>query len=63
VRAWWPRHEVAPLSSGSKRIRHPVLGELTFGHVVLQLADDPEQKVVTFTAGERDQAAIARLLG
>jgi transcriptional regulator with XRE-family HTH domain len=63
VRAWWPRHDVAPLSSGSKRIRHPVLGELTFSHVVLQLADDPEQKIVTFTAGERDQAAIARLLG
>jgi transcriptional regulator with XRE-family HTH domain len=63
VRAWWPRHDVAPLSSGSKRIRHPVLGELTFQHVVLQLADDPEQKVVTFTAGEQDQAAIARLLG
>jgi transcriptional regulator with XRE-family HTH domain len=63
VRAWWPRHDVAPLSSGSKRIRHPVLGELTFQHVVLQLADDPEQKVVTFSASAADQARIAGLLG
>jgi|SRR5450755_284000 transcriptional regulator with XRE-family HTH domain len=63
VRAWWPRHDVAPLSSGTKRIRHPVLGELTFQHVVLQLADDPEQKIVTFSAGEQEQAAIARLIG
>jgi hypothetical protein len=63
VRAWWPRHDVAPLSSGTKRIRHPVLGDLTFQHVVLQLADDPEQKVVTFAATAADQARIARLLG
>jgi transcriptional regulator with XRE-family HTH domain len=63
VRAWWPRHDVAPLSSGTKRIRHPVLGDLTFQHVVLQLADDPEQKVVTFAASATDQARIARLLG
>ena len=62
VRAWWPRHNVAPLSSGSKRIRHPVLGDLTFQHVVLQLADDPEQKVVTFSASAADQARIAGLL-
>jgi MmyB-like transcription regulator ligand binding domain len=62
VRAWWPRHDVAPLSSGRKRIRHPVLGDLTFQHVVLQLADDPEQKVVTFSASAADQARIAGLL-
>jgi transcriptional regulator with XRE-family HTH domain len=62
VRAWWPRHDVAPLGSGSKRLRHPVLGDLDLHHVVLQVADDPEQKVVTFTAGPADQARIARLL-
>jgi hypothetical protein len=54
--------KLVPLSSGTKRIRHPQLGELTFQHVVLQLADDPEQKIVTFSAGEQDQAAIAALL-
>jgi transcriptional regulator with XRE-family HTH domain len=59
VRQWWPAHEVVPLSSGVKRIRHPALGIIEFHHVVLQLADDPEQKLVTFTAGPQDTARIA----
>jgi transcriptional regulator with XRE-family HTH domain len=62
VRAWWPRHDVAPLGSGTKRIAHPALGEVTFQHVVLQLADDPEQKVVTFAARGPQRSALARLL-
>jgi 8-oxo-dGTP pyrophosphatase MutT (NUDIX family)/transcriptional regulator with XRE-family HTH domain len=61
-RASWQRHEVAPLASGTKRLRHPVLGEMTLTHVVLTLADDPEQKLVTFAAGEHDQQRIAALL-
>jgi transcriptional regulator with XRE-family HTH domain len=59
VRAWWPRHEVAPLSSGAKRLRHPELGELELEFVTLQVADDPEQKLVTFSAGPADQQRIA----
>ncbi|HEX5188787.1 MAG TPA: helix-turn-helix domain-containing protein [Streptosporangiaceae bacterium] len=61
-RASWPRHEVAPLSSGSKRLRHPALGEVTVTHVVLTLADNPEQKLVTFAASEQDQQKIEALL-
>jgi len=61
-RAAWPRHEVAPLSSGGKRIRHPVLGELALTHVVLTLADDQEQMLVTFAASQPDQDRIAELL-
>lgn len=63
VRDWWPQHTVTPLRSGTKRLRHPVLGELELHHVVLQLADDPEQKLVTFTATDEDQDRIAELLG
>lgn len=62
VRDWWPKHTVTPLSSGTKRLRHPVLGELEFQHLVLQLADNPEQKLVTFTATDSDQARITTLL-
>jgi transcriptional regulator with XRE-family HTH domain len=62
VRAWWPRHDVAPLSSGRKRLRHPDLGEIEMSHVVLQVADDPEQKLVTFTAAPADEARIAALI-
>ncbi|MFF7338067.1 helix-turn-helix transcriptional regulator [Streptomyces sp. NPDC008163] len=62
VRAWWPQHRVVPLGSGTKRLRHPVLGILELEHVVLQLADDPEQKLVTFNAAAEDQARISRLM-
>jgi transcriptional regulator with XRE-family HTH domain len=62
ARAWWPDHDIAPLSSGSKRLHHPVLGHLELHHVVLQVADDPEQKLVTFTADPTGQARIAELL-
>jgi transcriptional regulator with XRE-family HTH domain len=61
VRAWWPRHEVLAPSSGIKHLRHPLLGAVAFQHVVLQVADHPDQKLVTFeTAGhERDLARRA----
>jgi len=61
VRDWWPRHDVVPLSSGTKRLRHPRLGELRLQHLVLQLADDPDRKLVTFTAPDEDLARIAEL--
>lgn len=62
VRDWWPQHEVAPLRSGSKRLRIASLGELELEHVVLQVADDPEQKLVTFRASEADGQRIAALI-
>lgn len=62
ARAWWPRHDVAPLSSGTKRIRHPALGEIVFRNTVLQWADDPELKIVTFAPSEPDRDRIAALL-
>ncbi len=62
VRAWWPRHDIVALSSGTKRLRHPILGDLNLEHVVLQLADNPEQKLVTFTADRTQQQRIAQLI-
>jgi len=53
---------VAPLSSGSKRIHHHSLGDMTFDHVVLQVADNPDHKLVTFTPAEADQARLADLI-
>ena len=50
VRAWWPGHDVRPVGSGSKKLRHPRLGPVSYSHVVLQVADSPEQTLVTFTA-------------
>jgi len=62
ARAWWPHHDIVALSSGTKRLRHPVLGDLELEHVVLQLADDPEQKLVTFAADGTQQQRIAQLI-
>jgi hypothetical protein len=62
ARRWWPELRLAPLSSGVKRIAHEELGEIEFRHTVLQLADDPRQKLVTFAAAAQDECRIAALL-
>jgi len=49
VRDWWPRHDVAAVGSGSKKLRHPRLGPVEYSHVVLQVADHPDQTLVTYT--------------
>ncbi|MEV7302529.1 MULTISPECIES: MmyB family transcriptional regulator [Streptomyces] len=56
------QHRVVPLSSGTKRLRHPALREIELEHGVLQLADNPEQKLVTFNVTDQDQAWISQLL-
>jgi hypothetical protein len=50
VRAWWPRHDVTAVGSGSKKLRHPRLGPIDYSDVVLQIADNPEQTLVTYSA-------------
>ena len=61
ARTWWSRHEVLLPASGTKRLRHRLLGEVTFNHVVLQVADDPDLKLVTFSAADGNQEPLARL--
>jgi transcriptional regulator with XRE-family HTH domain len=62
VRAWWNRHHIAPLGGGTKRLRHPQLGEMDLQHVVLQVVDNPEHKLVTFTPSPDDTERIAALI-
>jgi transcriptional regulator with XRE-family HTH domain len=49
VRDWWPRHDVMAVGSGSKKLRHPRLGPVEYSHVVLQIADNPDQTLVTYS--------------
>ena len=49
VRDWWPRHDVTAVGSGSKKLRHPRLGPVLYSHVVLQVADSPDQTLVTYS--------------
>jgi transcriptional regulator with XRE-family HTH domain len=60
VRRWWPRHEVLPMGGGTKRLRHPLVGEMLLRHVVLEVADHPDQRLVTFSLDEGDDR-LARL--
>lgn len=62
ARRWWKRQEVAPLGGGHKRLRHPKLGEIVLEHIVLQVAENPEQKFVTFTPSPADLPRIAALI-
>jgi transcriptional regulator with XRE-family HTH domain len=50
IRDWWPRHDVAAIGgSGSKKLRHPRLGPADYSHVVLQVADNPDHTLVTYS--------------
>src|SRR5580658_1288591 len=62
ARTFWKRHDVVPLGGGTKRLRHPELGEIVLHHIVLQIAENPEQKLVTFAPELRDQARLAELI-
>src|SRR4051794_26840161 len=62
ARVWWAAHEVAPLSSGRKRLRHPELGELELAHVVLEHVDAPGQRLVAFTLPDDAVAAVSSRL-
>jgi transcriptional regulator with XRE-family HTH domain len=61
VRDWWPRYEVRPVGSGTKRLHHPALGDVAFQHTVLQVADHPEQMLVYFTTSEVPESKLADL--
>lgn len=54
VRQWWPAHDVMPIGSGSKKLFHQRLGPGDYSHVVLQVADSPEQTLVTFSLTRPD---------
>ncbi|MEP6563192.1 MAG: helix-turn-helix transcriptional regulator [Nakamurella sp.] len=50
MRSWWPQQDGAPRGGGSKKLWHPRLGTVNYSHVVLQLDDQPDQTLVTYSA-------------
>ena len=49
VRDWWPAHDVSPIGGeGVKKLRHPRFGPVEYSHVILQVADHPDQVLVTY---------------
>lgn len=49
-RHWWADHDVFQRTHGTKRYRHPVVGELVLGYEAFTPADDPEQSLGVGTA-------------
>ncbi|MEU7555757.1 helix-turn-helix transcriptional regulator [Streptomyces sp. NPDC044571] len=56
----WARQEVRLKSHGGYHLRHPVVGELTLAYESLNLPDDPDQSLITYTAeaGSPSEAAL-----
>lgn len=59
----WAEHNVRWHSTGSKRLHHPIVGELLLNFEALQLTADPGLSLVTFTAepGTASHQAIGLL--
>lgn len=59
-RVKWARHNVKVHNAGTKRIHHPLVGELTLNFESIDLAGDPGQKLVVYTAeaGSKSQDAL-----
>ena len=48
-RGWWSEHHVHQRTFGSKRLRHPLVGELTVQFETLSLPGDSEQALYMYT--------------
>ncbi len=62
-RVEWARHDVRFHRSGTKRIHHPLAGDLTLAYERLELPADPGLAIVTYSAepGSPSEAALAEL--
>ncbi|MFI5934536.1 helix-turn-helix domain-containing protein [Actinoplanes sp. NPDC051494] len=60
VARWWDDHEVLDTVSVVKRVRHPAAGELRFDIETVGTPQDPDQRLVIYTA--EPDSATARLL-
>ena len=62
-RRLWATHDVKEKSHGVKRMRHPLVGDLTLSFESFPLPDDHEQTLITYHAEPGSPSAEAlRLL-
>jgi MmyB-like transcription regulator ligand binding domain/Helix-turn-helix domain len=59
-RTWWAAHNVRYHQTGTKRLHHPVVGELELSYEVMEPAADTELRLAIFTAepGSRSEEAL-----
>ncbi|UNS97896.1 helix-turn-helix transcriptional regulator [Streptomyces tubbatahanensis] len=58
--AWWEQHRVHQRTHGSKRLRHPLVGDLTVEYETLTPPGDPDTTLYVYTAepGSPSQRAL-----
>lgn len=58
--ALWAAQEVREKTHGGYHLRHPLVGEFTLAYESLNLPDDPDQSLITYTAaaGSPSEAAL-----
>jgi PAS domain-containing protein len=64
-RVLWAQHDVRFHRSGTKRLHHPLVGDLTLAYEALELPADPGLVLVIYSAepGSPSEAALAELAG
>ena len=62
-RVAWARHDVRYHRTGTKRIRHPLVGDMTLSYERLELPADPGLAIVSYSAepGSPSEAALGEL--
>ena len=61
VRDWWPAHDVSPIGGeGVKKLRHPRFGPVEYAHVILQVADNPDHVLVSYSPADGNGQPAAR---
>lgn len=60
-RRWWADHDVHQRTHGTKHFHHPLVGEFRLGYESLAPPDDPDQRLVVYTA--ESGSAAERALG
>jgi transcriptional regulator with XRE-family HTH domain len=59
-RTWWAAHNVRYHQTGTKRLRHPIVGDLDLSYEVMELTADTGLRLAVFTAepGSRSSEAL-----
>ena len=58
-RSWWAAHNVRYHQTGTKRLHHPVVGELELGYEVMELSADAGLRLAIFTAAPSSRSEEA----
>ena len=63
-REWWDLHEVATSGVGRKVLNHPTAGKLHFEHAPFRPFENPEQRLVLYSAVDKANTPerLAKLL-